>query len=150
MIVTRDMIVAEAMSWVGTPVRDQMSKKGVGVDCKGMIAGIARELGMASADSVYARMHNYRSIDPALLIEGLEFCFEHGDLACIEPADVLLLNMHVPPEPRPGKPRHLAIVGYGKLIHAYGRAHNVVSATDLAPSLRLWKPDSLWRWPGVA
>lgn len=149
-MITRADLVAEALSWRGTPVvQIPASLKGKATDCRGMIAGIARELGMPQAKSIYATMR-YRGIDPDQLIEGMGKVFEPGDLETMQPGDVLLLRMHVPPEPRPGRPRHLAmLVSDTQIIHAYGRAHDVVVTNDLAPALRLWKLHSVWRWPGV-
>jgi NlpC/P60 family putative phage cell wall peptidase len=40
--VTRDEIVAEAASWLGTPYRHQASLKGVGCDCLGLVRGVWR------------------------------------------------------------------------------------------------------------
>jgi len=42
--VTRDAIVAEARSWIGTPYRHQASVKGVGCDCLGLVRGVWRAL----------------------------------------------------------------------------------------------------------
>jgi NlpC/P60 family putative phage cell wall peptidase len=39
---TRDDIVAEARSWIGTPYRHQASLKGVGCDCLGLVRGVWR------------------------------------------------------------------------------------------------------------
>jgi NlpC/P60 family putative phage cell wall peptidase len=39
---TRDAIVAEAVSWVGTPYRHQASLKGIGCDCLGLVRGVWR------------------------------------------------------------------------------------------------------------
>ena len=41
---TRGAIVAEALSWVGTPYRHQASLKGVGCDCLGLVRGVWRAL----------------------------------------------------------------------------------------------------------
>jgi NlpC/P60 family putative phage cell wall peptidase len=38
------VVVAEAMSWVGTPYRHQASRKGVGCDCLGLVRGVWRSL----------------------------------------------------------------------------------------------------------
>ena len=38
----RARIVAEALSWVGTPYRDQASCKGAGCDCLGLVRGVWR------------------------------------------------------------------------------------------------------------
>jgi NlpC/P60 family putative phage cell wall peptidase len=40
--VTRAAIIAEAMSWLGTPYRHQASLKGVGCDCLGLLRGVWR------------------------------------------------------------------------------------------------------------
>jgi NlpC/P60 family putative phage cell wall peptidase len=39
---SRQDIVAEARSWIGTPYRHQASLKGVGCDCLGLVRGIWR------------------------------------------------------------------------------------------------------------
>ena len=40
--ITREAIVAEAASWLGTPYRHQASLKGVGCDCLGLLRGVWR------------------------------------------------------------------------------------------------------------
>jgi len=40
--ITRDLIVAEAMSWLGTPYLHQASLKGIGCDCLGLLRGVWR------------------------------------------------------------------------------------------------------------
>ena len=42
MSATREAIVAEALSWIGTPYRHQASLKGVGCDCLGLVRGVWR------------------------------------------------------------------------------------------------------------
>lgn len=39
---TRVAILAEAMTWLGTPYRHQGSRKGVGCDCLGLVRGVWR------------------------------------------------------------------------------------------------------------
>lgn len=46
MAVSRDAIVAEARSWLGTPFRHQGRAKGVGVDCIGLVLGVGLALGL--------------------------------------------------------------------------------------------------------
>jgi NlpC/P60 family putative phage cell wall peptidase len=57
MPITRDDIVAEARSWIGTPYRHQASLKGVGCDCLGLVRGVWRALHGAEPEAVppYAR-----------------------------------------------------------------------------------------------
>jgi len=44
MVHSRQDIVAEARSWIGTPYRHQASLKGVGCDCLGLVRGVWRAL----------------------------------------------------------------------------------------------------------
>lgn len=46
MKITREAIVAQARSWIGTPFHHQGRVKGVGVDCIGLLVGIAAELAL--------------------------------------------------------------------------------------------------------
>jgi len=46
----REDVVAETESWVGTPFHHEGRQKGVGVDCAGLIIGIAKNLGLADWD----------------------------------------------------------------------------------------------------
>jgi len=39
---TADAILAEAMTWLGTPYRHQGSRRGVGCDCLGLVRGVWR------------------------------------------------------------------------------------------------------------
>jgi NlpC/P60 family putative phage cell wall peptidase len=41
---SRNTIIAEARSWIGTPYRHQASLKGVGCDCLGLVRGVWRAL----------------------------------------------------------------------------------------------------------
>ena len=50
MTITRELIVAEARSWIGTPYRHQARAKGVAVDCVGVGIGCARALGLVAPD----------------------------------------------------------------------------------------------------
>lgn len=50
MTITRAAVVAEARTWIGTPYHHQARVKGVGVDCAGVLIGVARALGIVAAD----------------------------------------------------------------------------------------------------
>ncbi|MBX6329976.1 MAG: C40 family peptidase [Pseudolabrys sp.] len=43
-MITREAIVAEARSWIGTPYHHQASVKGIGCDCLGLVRGVWRAL----------------------------------------------------------------------------------------------------------
>lgn len=42
--VTRQLVLGEAESWIGTPYRHQGSSKGVGCDCLGLVRGVWRSV----------------------------------------------------------------------------------------------------------
>lgn len=137
-----EQVAVEARSWVGTPFHWQASQKGVGADCKGVVAGVARELGLPEAQSLYAQMADYRRghVDAQLLQVGLADVFDKLPAGTPPaPGDVLLLVMG-------GKPQHLAIaVGGGQVVVARAPSARV-RLTDLAALLRILKLHSVWRW----
>lgn len=137
----RDAIVAEARSWLGTPFLWQASVKGKGADCKGLVWGVARELGRPEAETFHAQLANYgHAVDCALLKAGLAETFDKRTEA--GPGDVLLLRIG-------GRAQHLAICTGEKMIHTYGRGPRCVVEV---PFTSIWRSqlDSIWGWKGVA
>src|SRR5262245_22001777 len=49
---SRDAIIAEALSWIGTPYRHQASLKGIGTDCLGLLRGVWRGVIGAEPEAV--------------------------------------------------------------------------------------------------
>jgi NlpC/P60 family putative phage cell wall peptidase len=135
------MVVAEARTWLGTPFRWQASQKGVGCDCKGLLWGVARELGFPEAESLYAKVADYsptRPVPSALLKEGFAAIFD--PVEDMQPGDVLLLK-------RGGKVMHIAIVSSeDSAIHAQLGSKDHAKETKLRALLKLWQLDSVWRW----
>jgi len=43
-------VVAQARGWIGTPWHHQARLRGVGVDCVGLVIGVARELGLVAGE----------------------------------------------------------------------------------------------------
>lgn len=138
-MIRRTDIVAEARSWIGTPHVWQQSQKGLGCDCKGLVVGVARELKLPQAQSIYARMMDYHRVDCELLREGMAELFDPGEML---PGDVLVLKMA-------NRPQHLAILGENEIIHTYARGKERVTRTTLGAALRVWPLDSVWSWRGV-
>lgn len=137
-----ELAAAEAREWIGTPFAWQQSVKGVGCDCKGLIRGVARELGLEEAECFYAQFSSYRPDRPvpsALLVEGMSKVFDRADEKTI--GDVLLLKVH-------GKAAHLAIVtGEDMAVHAHGAGQSErVKETRLAVLTRMFPVHSIWRW----
>lgn len=87
-----DKIVAEALSWVGTPFHHQGRKKGVGVDCVGFLLEIFRPFGIVDFD-----MDGYaRAPDQTLLVETLDqkaIKLDVIDISIIQPVDILLFRI---------------------------------------------------------
>lgn len=140
-MITREMVVAEALTWEGTPFHHQARLKGAGVDCVGVIIKVAHALGISSFDTIdYARQP-----DPEVMGNLLR---EHLDPVASE-ADVRLGDIIWF---RVDKPRHLGIVvslNPITFIHAYERRkirRVIVSRLDSINGLR---PVSFWRYRGI-
>lgn len=119
-MVTRAQFVAEARTWLGTPFQHQARVRGAGVDCVGLVIGVARDLGLADV-----RIADYPRTPQAsrLLVE----CRQHMTpiaLADARPGDVLLMRFR-------RDPQHVAVVadyvhGGLSIVHAYEGAGAVV------------------------
>jgi cell wall-associated NlpC family hydrolase len=135
------LVAAEAVTWVDTPFKWGQSLKGCGCDCKGLVAGVARELNLPEADSFYATFANYR-VDRAppasLLIEGMASLFDR--VLIMQIGDVLLLNHGT-------HPGHMAIyIGNDRVVHAYPSTKAKVQERDLDVLLYRYPLHSVWRW----
>ena len=96
------LVAAQAELWIGVPFVWQ-GRIRAGCDCKGLIAGIAAELGFAEADSLEALCGDYgEKVPVARLRGGLGARFDQVRGADRAPGDVLLCLVS-------GKPQHLAI-----------------------------------------
>lgn len=134
-------IVAEARSWLGTAFHWQASLKGVGADCKGLVWGVARELGLPEAQSLYASTADYGAKVPAALLKrGLGETFLR--VADPRPGDVLLMKPG-------GVAQHLAIHAGETVIHTYSTGPRCVVETPIRAALRAWPLDSAWRFPSL-
>jgi cell wall-associated NlpC family hydrolase len=135
------MIAEEALSWRDTPFVWGQSQKGVGCDCKGLVAGVARELGRPEADSFYALFANYRVDRPVpsdLLLEGMAALFDQ--VQHMGRDDVLLCNHQ-------GHPAHMAIyLGDGRAIHAWHGLNAKVRDRDVGVLFHKFPLHSVWRW----
>jgi NlpC/P60 family putative phage cell wall peptidase len=112
---TRNRIVAETRSWIGTPYRHQASLKGVGCDCLGLVRGIWRALygGEPEPPPAYAADWAEASGAETLAAAARRHMseLEPRDAA---PGDVLLFRWraHLPA-------KHAAILSApGRMIHA--------------------------------
>lgn len=141
-------IVAEARTWLGTPYRHQARLKGVGVDCDGLIIGVARDLGIVAPEfdvQGYARQPDGQT----LLAYCREFMTEIP-VASMQPGDVPVL-CH--PRTRGRVAGHMGILGdylYGglSLIHSEGNSHRKVVEHRLDGETRS-RIVAAFRMPGV-
>lgn len=136
-------VARAAEEWIGTPVRWQGRIKQVGCDCKGLVAGIAEELGLDEAQSFEALTGDYgKVVDPLRLRAGLRRLFDPVPVSELAAGDVLLIKLG-------GKAQHLAIhapragVTGVRVIEALGRVER--------PRVSLYRRqlheiDSAWRW----
>jgi hypothetical protein len=132
-------IAAQAELWIDTPFHWQASVRGVGCDCKGLVAGVAAECARPEAVSLEALSANYpqTGYDGALLI-GLARLFDR--VREREAGDVLLVTIS-------GKPIHLAIAA-----PAHGDPHRAIEALPVGAmrvrpvTILPHRVHSIWRW----
>jgi cell wall-associated NlpC family hydrolase len=138
-LVTRDQIVGESLSWVGTRTRHQGQRKGVSTDCKGMVVGVGLALGLPEARSIDAQCRNYqKGFAGRALLDGLGRSLIRVEAPL--PGDVLAILMGRDPHPR-----HLAILTKpGWIVHAYFAAEFVAEVP-----LSHWRVHSYWTWPSL-
>ena len=141
---TRAEVVACARSWIDTPYQHQARLKGVGVDCAGLVIGVAREMGIVSADfdvQGYARQPDGRS-----LLGWCEQSMRPLARDMMLPGDVVVVAFDT-------APGHMGIAGdyaHGGLsmIHALGVTAKRVIETRLmfTPAMRFIRAYAM---PGV-
>lgn len=130
-------IAAEAETWIDTPFIWQGRVKGVGCDCKGLIAGVAKECGRPEADGLDMMAGDYGAkVDVVRLKTALARLFDK--VATPEAGDVLLIKIG-------GKAQHLAI--FAPLPENPMR---IIEAMPSGPGRvrpsRARGIDSVWRW----
>lgn len=138
--VTGAEVVAAARGWLGTPFCHQGRLIGVGVDCVGLVIGVARSLGLSDFDVTgYARRP-----DSDMLETQARELMQPIPIAAARPGDVLLIAID-------GRAQHLAIrselAGDPAMIHAYAPMRRVVEhRIDAGWAARI---RAAFRLPGV-
>lgn len=120
---TRDQIVEEARTWIGTRWQHQARLKGIAVDCAGLVIGVGKTFDLMPQDYDYRGYGREpdKSLETICQAELREIAIKD-----LQPGDVISLNY----DPTMG-PSHLALIGnyrYGgfSIIHAYLPARKVV------------------------
>jgi len=143
MQITRQHIVVEARSWIGTPYRHQASLKGVGCDCLGLVRGVWRSVIGEEPERAPPYAPDWAE---AMKVETLaDAAARHlVAIACgaFREGDVLLFRW------RAGLPaKHAAIVtAPGLMVHAHDGA--AVAEVAIAPWWRR-RLAYAFRFPGV-
>jgi cell wall-associated NlpC family hydrolase len=129
----RAHIIAAAKDWLETPFHHQARLKGVGVDCIGLVIGVARELGLVDAGfdvTGYPRVPDGKSL--------MELARQHMQpiaREAMQPGDVVVVAFDKDPQ-------HFGILGnytHGGLsiIHAAGNVGRVIETRLMfTPSMR--------------
>lgn len=114
-IVTREQILIEARSWIGTPYHHQGRLKGVGVDCAGVMFGVGHRLGILIGDT-----NNYGKIPLGNKMKGilLEFIDEIS-VEEAQPGDIGVFTFSK-------YAQHIGILTDGGVIHSYEAAGKCV------------------------
>lgn len=103
---TRNEIVAQARTWLGTPWHHQGRLKGVGVDCIGLVIEVLKELGIQTEDTTdYSRFPDGKSLQEAMARH-----FVEADKP--QPGDILLMRVTK-------MPQHVGFVTDKGVIHSY-------------------------------
>jgi NlpC/P60 family putative phage cell wall peptidase len=94
-MISREQIIAQARAWLGTRFQHQCSRRGIGVDCIGLIVGVGAELGLPEAERWRndLRFKNYGGLP--LPDKLLESCRDYLDPILVNEAkqgDVLLFT----------------------------------------------------------
>jgi cell wall-associated NlpC family hydrolase len=121
MAVTREQIITEVRSWIGTPFHHAQRAKGIGVDCSGLLEATARNLAIVSLSiAPYARRPDPERMRAGLAeLEASGLIRKLGREEELLPADFLyMFTLTDPP-----RPWHFAWVaesgGEPTIIHAY-------------------------------
>ena len=111
-MITGQVVVDEARTWIGTPFQHQGREKGRAVDCAGLVAGVAQALGFEIADMTgYARQPFGNMLKAICEAQGVK-------VDKPQPGDILLMRFV-------REPQHLAIHAGETIIHSYQRAGKV-------------------------
>ena len=137
---TRAQLVAAARLWLDTPFKHQATVRGVGVDCSGLLRGVAADLGLP----IVSRTDYGRSpdADSARLLAEVSQNLDPIEVSEARAGDVLLFWFD-----SPDRPYHFAIVTDVGILHTYTRVRKVVE-TSLSDGWRS-RIHSAWRVRGL-
>jgi NlpC/P60 family putative phage cell wall peptidase len=133
-VTVRDLVLAEARGWIGTPYLHQGSTRGAGTDCLGLLRGVWRAV--LGVEPEVPPVYSEDWAEPArheVLLQAAERWLCRKPLDQSDCADVLLFRMR-----DGGIAKHLGIqseIGaFPRFVHAYS-GHGVVES----PLSRPWQ-----------
>lgn len=116
----REAIIAEALTWIGTPYSDAVSVKGVGADCLGLIRGVWRNVYGSEAENPPKYGPGwFEASRRELLLEAADRnCGKPKDQTTDrQPGDLLMFRMA-----KTGPVKHCGIlIAEDMFVHAYSR-----------------------------
>lgn len=126
-MITQDIIVTQARTWIGTPFHHQARLKGKGCDCLGLIVGVVDELGLKDKHGQplagYDEVTYSKEPDGAYLTEKLTALLDEVPIAEAQAADLALFKVRE-------NPQHMAfLTDYENtlgMVHSYAPARRVV------------------------
>jgi hypothetical protein len=111
----RKDVVNKAREYIGTKFHHQGRLKGVGIDCAGLVIGVAKDLNLTNFDFI-----NYGHLPHADTLERLcDENLEKVSLADMQEGDILLMAFE-------SEPQHLAIKTDIGIIHSYAQVRRCV------------------------
>lgn len=114
-MITATAIIEEARTWLETPFAHQGRVKGVGVDCVGLVLGVAWALGLPYRDRIgYGRQVNPRELRSELNQQLIKIPRDQ-----VRAGDIILVAFD-------REPSHLAIVTDTGVVHAAAIHRKVV------------------------
>lgn len=119
--ITREAVITATRSWIGTPYIHQMSAKGAGCDCLGLVRGVFADLYGVQPETPppYTADWNERHAQDEPLLSAARRHLVGSAVKKPLPGQVLIFRMQ-----KGGPAKHCGIVcDHDKFIHAYaGRA----------------------------
>ena len=119
-MVTHSDIIKKGREFIGTPFVHQGRLKGIGVDCIGLITGVAKELGLFDVVTPPYRRYS----DGTLLMQEMLKVFDPADLDSKVPGDIIIYWV----DKSSKHPQHVGILTETGVIHTYDRVMKVIEA----------------------
>ncbi len=126
---TRESIITEARSWIGTPYHHQASLKGIGADCLGLVRGVWTSIHGLEAETPPGYSRDWAEAGgQETLLDAAGRHMTAGHVASVQPGDILIFRF------RAGVPaKHV-----GVLVSPTSFVHAMEGAAACEVTLSLW------------